>query len=71
MYEYAQEIQWVPIQSVEMSPTINWIAGWGGRPARCDHEWTQTGMKLTWCKKCDAEGYYHMGKVQITKDGYK
>jgi hypothetical protein len=28
-------------------------------PSYCfDHKWIQTGMKVSWCSKCDAEGVY-------------
>ena len=33
----------------------------------CDHIWCDTGMKITWCNKCDAEGHHEMGFIVVKK----
>lgn len=30
---------------------------------QCKHQWVDTGLKKTWCKHCDTEGYYDNGNV--------
>lgn len=26
----------------------------------CDHEWIKTGLRKSWCKKCDSTGYFNI-----------
>lgn len=33
-----------------------------------EHQWADTGMAKTWCKKCDLEGRWVMGNVEIIRE---
>jgi hypothetical protein len=32
------------------------------------HEWADTGMAKTWCKKCDLSGRWELGNVVIIRE---
>lgn len=35
------------------------VAEWGGAsPGACLHSWVDTGMKVSWCRHCNANGVY-------------
>lgn len=31
-----------------------------------EHQWVDTGLAKTWCKKCDVNGRWVLGNVEIT-----
>jgi hypothetical protein len=33
-----------------------------------EHQWADTGMAKTWCKKCDLNGRWVMGNVEIIRE---
>lgn len=39
-----------------MFPFTNW---WADK----EHEWVDTGLIKTWCKHCNQDGYWKMGRV--------
>ena len=39
------------------------------KPSMCppeEHQWADTGLVKTWCKKCDVNGRWVLGNVEIT-----
>lgn len=42
------------------------------KKSRCpvnEHQWADTGLAKTWCKKCDLNGRWVLGNVEITEEG--
>jgi hypothetical protein len=37
-------------------------------PCADGHDWADTGMASTWCKRCDKGGRWVMGRVEETKE---
>lgn len=33
-----------------------------------EHQWADTGLAKTWCKRCDIEGRWVMGNVEIVRE---